>query len=171
MKKTIQHISSIKEIQLFENRRSWETKSGGKLRIIFALPSPVLQSEFLHYTPGELSGLSVDIRGLRLYSVSDLPKKKMGGNEWHRIRQEVISVTDGKVKWTCEDLFGEQMEYLLEPGVSLWMPSLILHRYEAQEERNKFLVLANTLFLPDNPATHDTYRAEMFREFQKKYKK
>jgi len=152
---------SVADVQVFEARGPWDTKSGGELKVLFALPLTTLLDCYLKYKP---SDLEPDIRGLRVYTVGNLPKGRIGGTEWHRLRQEIVFGMSGAVRWTCEDLSGDKREFLIDCQRGIWMPPSILHTYEVIEEGSSLLVVANTLFVPGDPETHDTYSAEMFRE-------
>jgi hypothetical protein len=46
------------------------------------------------------------------------------------------------------------------------MIPFILHAYEVLEEGSNLLIVANTLFNPNNSKTHDTYSIKEFRELQ-----
>ncbi|MGH7142177.1 MAG: WxcM-like domain-containing protein [Candidatus Saccharimonadales bacterium] len=111
----------------------------------------------------------IDIKGLRLYTVSDIQKKQIGANEWHRIRNELVFNIKGSVKWTCEDLFGNEKVFNLSPKSGLWIPPFILHTYEVKNKETVLLVIASTLFIPDDSQTHDTYSAVAFRKLQAQY--
>lgn len=115
----------------------------------------------------ELNKIPEDIRGLRSYSVRGLPKDKIGGTEFHRIREELVFGLEGRVLWKCEDIYGGRREFELSSQKGVWVPPFVLHTYHTLEENSGLLVLANTLFNPDDPRTHDTYSREEFRKLQK----
>lgn len=124
----------------------------------------------LSYEEEELRRLSHDIRGIRRYTVSGMPKWGRGGGEWHRIRQEFVGVNEGSVSWVCEDLFGNKRQFDLKAkGDSIWMPPFILHTYTVHEEGSELWVFANTIFPPDDPSAHDTYSLEAFQELQAEF--
>lgn len=164
-------VPTINNVILFKANGPWDTKSGGKLNVILAIPLCVVQNQYFCYEDAELHLVPGDIRGLRIYTVRDLPDKGIGGQEWHRIREEMVFVLGGSVKWTFEDLFGNQRTFILNPEVGLWMPPFILHSYEALEMGSELLVIANTLFDANDPRTHDTFPKEDFRKLQTKYTK
>lgn len=168
MEKSNDAVSIVDDVQIFETRGPWDTKSGGKLNVLFAMPLTTVQDRYLRYEKAELDLMPSDIRGLRAYTVRDLPNERIGGSEWHRIREEIVFVLEGSVLWMCEDILGNQRDIILDTGTGIWMPSFILHTYKVKKERSDLLVIANTLFVPDDPRTHDTYSAETFRGLQAK---
>ena len=70
-----------------------------------------------------------------MYRVDNIPKGGIGGNEFHRIRQEIIIPIRGRLVYECEDLFG-QKDFDLTPETSIWIPPLVMHSYEALENDN-----------------------------------
>ena len=167
MKDFIRNPSRVDKIQVLDARGPWQTKSGGKLMVAFTLPFDVVQQRYFAYDQEELKKVPEDIRGLRIYTVRDLPQGPIGGTEFHRIREEIIYGLEGKIKMECEDLFGGKKKFILTPEKGIWMPPFILHTYKMMEEKSGLLVIANTLFNPDDPRTHDTYSLEVFRQLQK----
>ena len=85
---------------------------------------------------------------------------------FHRIRTEILLTINGKIRWTCEDLYGSKREFAPSRGKVLMIPPFILHTMEAEEPGSTLVILANTLFVPEDPSTHDTYSSEMFRRLQ-----
>lgn len=162
-------VPTVDDVQIIEARGPWDTKSGGKLDVLFGMNFALLEGRFLHYNDAEFHEIPGDIRGLRAYTVRGLPKGEIGGTEWHRIREEMVFALEGSVHWIYEDLFGGQSEIILRTGLGVWMPPFIMHTYEAEEAGSGLLVIANTLFVPDDPRTHDTYSTETFYELQNEY--
>ena len=158
-------MPTIKDIQQISTPGSWQTKSGGILELITRIDYDLL-GKFLTYDPAELNTLPEDIRGLRMYRVKSIPTGSLGANEWHKIRNEIFTVLRGSVRWTCTDLEGNTEAFIVTASQSIFTPHHILHTYEALEDETELAVLANTLFNPDNPATHDTYSAELFHKLQ-----
>ena len=103
-----------------------------------------------------------DMRGLRSYVVEDIPKGSIGGKEWHKARTEYIRAAAGKAVLECVDLDGNEREIVLDRGHSVIIPPRILHTYQALEDHTTLQVVANTLFVPDDPRTHDTYPTDKF---------
>ncbi|MCK5059894.1 MAG: WxcM-like domain-containing protein [Candidatus Pacebacteria bacterium] len=161
-------IPSVKDVQIMNVRGPWDTKSQGKLMAVYAMPYAVVQSRYLDYDSEELHKISSDVRGLRIYTVRDLPAGKIGGIEWHRIREEIVFVLDGSFQWECEDFQGGKRQFTLDSRSGLWIPPFILHTYKARESGSGLFVLANTLFVPEDSTTHDTYSAEEFCELRNK---
>jgi hypothetical protein len=143
----------------------WPSKSGGSLSVPLAMPHAEAM-KFLQPDPIELARLPSNIRGLRIFVIEDVPKGGIGGKEFHRIRTEILFTINGKTRWTCEDLYGVQKEFLPERGTVLVIPPFILHTMEAEEPHSTVVVLANTLFVVEDTSTHDTYSAEVFRHLQ-----
>lgn len=169
MDKPVFEIATVDKVRTIESRGPWDTKSGGKLNVLFGLGNDVIQADFFSYQPLELSKIPADVRGLRSYRVSDLVKGSIGAKEWHRLRNELVFVLEGAVKWTCEDVYGGKQEFIIDGQSGVWTPPFILHTYEAIADNTQILVIANTLFLPDDPRTHDTYTTDEFRELQTQY--
>lgn len=157
---------SVHEVRTLTSRGPWPTKSGAELSVLFALPLGEALEVFFRYSPEELGRVSQDIRGLRFYQVRGIPKNRVGGTEFHRLREEIIFVLRGRVHLVFEDLLGHQLERTLAEGDGVWLPPFILHTYEALEDGTDLLVFCNTLFVPDDKATHDTYSNEEFRLLQ-----
>lgn len=164
-------IPTVADISVLNSRGPWNTKSGGRLNVLFSTPLGEIQDRFFSYEKDELDSLPVDIRGLRIYTVSELPNGKIGGTEWHKIRREIVFCIRGSVQWLCEDVFGNKKVFILDAGKGIFMPPFILHIYAVTEEGSELLVVANTLFVPNDPRTHDTYSTELFSELQREYGK
>jgi dTDP-4-dehydrorhamnose 3,5-epimerase-like enzyme len=159
-------IPTIRDVREIKGRGPWGTKSGGKLDVLLSLPLSDLRSRYFSYRSEELEKVPADIRGLRVYMVHDLPLGRIGGTEYHRVREEAVLALNGSVRWTCEDLSGGKSVVTLQLGAGIWMPPFMLHTYEVLEEGSALLVVANTLFIPEDPRTHDTYSIEEFRVLQ-----
>lgn len=163
--------ATVDDVQILEFRGPWQAKSGGELDVLFALPYDVLQSKYFHYDDEELKDIPEDVRGLRAYRVRNLEAGKIGANEWHRLRHELVFAAVGSIRWTCEDLYGNKKEFVLNQNQGVWTPPFVLHTYEALEDNSCVQVIANTLFNPEDPRTHDTFSADKFHELQKAYLK
>jgi len=150
----------------FHARGPWKTKSGGELSVAFALPIEIIMSHYFNYVANELARVPEDIRGLRMYISRGFKKGSIGGTEFHRVREEFVFGLEGRLRWWCDDVYGNRKEWILKPGFGLWMHPYILHSYEVLEENSGLIVIANTLFNPENPATHDTYSQEEFSELR-----
>jgi hypothetical protein len=156
------NVSDVREFQI---TGPWKTKSRGKLHVPIAL-THLQATEFLNYDPSELMRIPVDIRGLRIFTVSDIPAGGIGGTQFHRIRTEISFVSKGKVRWKFEDLYGETREIPWAPDTALSMPPFVLHTSICEEAGSEIVTLANTLYIPDDPRTHDTYRADEFHDMR-----
>lgn len=162
---------TVDDVQLIPNRGPWTTKSDGELMVPLAMAYDVVRSRYLRYSDKELARIpsKFDIRGLRIYTVRHLAEGKIGGGEWHRIREEMVFTLEGSIRWTCEDLVGGKKELVLNGDEGIWIPPFILHSYQVLEPNSGSLVVANTLFDPEDTATQDTYSYESFRELAERH--
>lgn len=159
--------SGINDVRVLQAKGPWPTKSKGNLQVLSAIPWQLLQDKFFKYDEDELRSVGEDIRGLREYIVTDLQTGVVGAMEWHKLRNELVFCVRGKLRWTCEDVSGKKVDYILGQQDGLWVPPFILHTYEALSDNTEILVVANTLFLVDRPSSHDTYTSDAFRELQR----
>jgi len=159
----------VNDIRVLPARGPWTTKSNGNLNVLFSLDSTVLNEKYFHYEKSEIKKTSRDIRGLRSYTVGGLNKDAIGAHEWHRIRNELVFVVKGSVNWVCEDVYGQQQEYIIDQNTGVWTPPFILHTYEVLQDDTEIIVLANTLFFPEDSNTHDTFTATDFKNLQVQY--
>lgn len=160
------NFATIADVQEIARKGPWATKSGGELNVLFGIPFELIQHKFFMYDDEELSAVPKDIRGLRSYKVNNIPKGSIGANEWHTLRQELVFAISGKVRWTCEDIHGRKSTTILDDSTGIWVPPYILHTYETLSDNSSLLVVANTIFTPDDPATHDTHSADAFHRMQ-----
>ena len=160
---------TVEDVQQTTVQGPWKTKSDADLSVLFKFPYQFLES-FLRYEPTELSHLprEFDIRGLRGYLVRDIPLGKIGGMEFHRIRNELIVGLEGRVVVECEDVYSGRKRLELDRQTGVYIPPFIIHTYHAIEQGSLF-VLANTLFNPADERTHATYSQKVFRELQSRY--
>lgn len=159
-------VATIADVRTIKSNGPWQTKSKGQLNVLFGINYDTLQNKYFHYEESEMKKIPHDIRGLRSYSVDGLQKGSIGANEWHRLRNELVFVIKGKVKWTCEDINGNKSIHILDQTSGIWVPPFILHTYESMEDDSELLVVANTLFIPDEPATHDTFTSSDYHLLQ-----
>lgn len=159
-------VNDVKEI---DAKGPWNTKSGGELRVLFALPKDIVAT-LTAYDESELKLLSQDIRGLRSYAVRNIPKGAIGGIEIHRVRHEMLFVTEGVFDVECEDVHGKKKTVRIDQNKGVWIPPFVLHTYKAVEP-GSLLVVCNTLFDPNDPKTQDSYGLEGFKKLQAQYKK
>ena len=162
---------SVAQIGVFPNEGPWKSKSGGELNILFARHLSFITGLFFEYDADELEKIPRDIRGLRMYRMDNIPKGGIGGNEFHRIRQEIIIPIKGRLVYECTDLFGQKRDFDLTPKTSIWLPPLVMHTYQAQEDNSSIVVIANTLYDAADKETWDTYSLEEFNNLQRKFQK
>lgn len=161
--------TGIDDIRTIETRGPWTAKSGGLLNVMMALPQDEVSGFFDYSRPGfdaieQETG--VNIRGLRIYDVNKIARGNIGGMEWHAVRTEYVAALGGKALWQCTDASGRETELVLDGTRSVLMPPGILHTYVALEDNTRLQVICNTLFIPEDPRTHDTYSREDFAAFQ-----
>ena len=154
-------LPSVNDIQVISLDGTWPTKSGGMLRVLYKIDYGMVQ-QFLDYNQTELDKIPVDIRGLRSYVVSGIAKGSVGANEWHKVRNELCYCLKGSFTWSCLDTYGNKREFIIDENTAILTPHHILHTYTSLEDDSSISVLANTLFFPENPTTHDTYSADEF---------
>jgi hypothetical protein len=166
--KPLSNPDSIEYVSEIEARGPWKTKSDAELKVLFAMPYDKLL-EFLKYDENELRQLPENITGLRSYSVKGLVKGSLGGMEFHRIRKELLFGLEGVVDVECEDVYENKRRFRLDSQYGIYIPPFILHTYKTIEDGG-VLVVANTLFNPEDKTTHDTYSQIIFRKLQEQYK-
>lgn len=158
---------TVNDIQEITARGPWTSKSGGELNVAFALPQEQLKA-FLDFENPEFDYVEKvsghNIRGLRSYMVSDIPEESVGGKEWHRARSEYIGALAGSALWQFVDFAGNEREFVTDRKTSVIIPPGILHTYTGLEEGTALQIIANTLFVPEDPLTHDTFSQESFHE-------
>lgn len=159
--------STVDQIEVLEAHGPWTTKSGSKLWVRSALSLNIME-DYFQYDPNELVRIPEDfeIRGFRQYTNIGMPVGNMGGGEFHRIRKEMIFGLDGETFWECEDLNGDKREFILTPEMGIKFAPFIMHTYQVRIDNSGILVVANTLFDPDDPRTYDTYSREIFTSLQ-----
>ena len=142
----------------------WPSKSGGDLSVPVML-SHAETTRFFDYDPVELERIGVDIRGVRVFFVAGAPASGVAGNQFHRLRTEIEFVVEGSVRWELEDLYGATRDVVATRDRVLYIPPFILHR-ATFTAGSALATLTNTVYVRDDPRTHDTYPAEMFRALQ-----
>lgn len=152
---------TIDEVRILRIDGSWKTKSGGHLEVMLALPQEEVIA-FLDYNNPAFDKVPHNLRGLRVYTVKDIPEGAIGANEWHKIRTEVITVIDGRATLRCVDMIGQEREFYLDGNQSIVIPPTLMHTYHATENRTRLQVITNTLFDPNDPSTQDTFSMEEF---------
>lgn len=159
-------VSDIRELAM---TGPWRSKSGGLLSVPFAL-SYAQTMDIFDYDATELDRVPRDIRGLRMFVLEDIPVGGVGGGEFHRIRIEIVFTVKGRVRWLCDDLYGGRKEFTPTRDCILHFPPFILHTMEAMEHGSSVVVIANTLYDPDDARTYDTYPVASFRAMQEHYR-
>lgn len=161
---------TVDAVSVIHAEGPFRTKSDGQLLVHVALPHAALAG-FFSWNPDELARVpeGFEMRGLRSYSVRNLPLGPFGGTEFHRLRNEIVLGLDGEIDWECEDVYGNVRRFTLTPGVGVRMPPFILHTYWSRKPQSGLYTVVNTMFGLDHPVTRDTYSVEEFRELQSMY--
>lgn len=154
---------TIDDVRILPSRGPWKTKSGGHLRQRFQIPLDDVQARFMTY-PTDPGPSSPDIRGLRMYTVDDIPNGTIGANEFHKVRTEIAIAHHGRFRWACTDLTKNRHEYILDQSQALLIPPMILHTYECLSDSGRLIILASTTFDPNDSLTHDSFPAREFEE-------
>lgn len=160
---------TVADVSELRTSGPWPSKSGGALSVPIAL-SHTDTRRFFDYDPAELERIGVDIRGVRVFFVSDAPVGGVAGRQFHRIRTEIAFVIKGSVRWRFEDLYGATRELRASAERVVCIPPFILHAVTFEEAGAAVGTLANTLYDRDDPRTHDTYSADAFRGLQERWR-
>jgi hypothetical protein len=155
---------TLKDVRLLPSRGPWKTKSGGALMQHLQLNWAEVQRHVFQYPSGESH--NPDIRGLRIYTVMEIPRGTIGAREFHRVRTEIVFPIHGTFRWTCTDMHGERKDFRLDGQHAILVPPFILHEYESLKKDGALVVLATTTFEPNEPSTHDSYSVEAFTSLQ-----
>jgi hypothetical protein len=160
---------SVNDIEIIDSHGPWNTKSDASLMVHYALPRVALES-FLDFDNPAFEAIeeeaAADIRGLRSYTVGDISKDSVGGLEWHMARTEYVNALAGAALWLCVDPAGREREFVLDGSQGIVQPPGILHTYKALEDNTCIEVVCNTLFVPEDPRTHDTFSRDIFYELR-----
>lgn len=169
MSDTDQNFARVTDVTVLQTKGPWPTKSGAQLQVLFGIDQELV-SRFLDFDNPEFSKVrdksGTNIRGLRVYNVEGIPKDSVGANEYHLARTEIVNVLLGKALWRCEDVYGDVKEFTLDASTSVIVPAGILHTYTSLEDNTRIQVICNTLFVPDDPQTHDSYSIDEFHALQ-----
>lgn len=157
--------SSVSDVLLLETTGPWSSKSGGSLRVPLSLPYAEL-AQLLDYDAGELEALGRDIRGLRVFDIEGAQMGGIAGNQFHRIRTEIIFPIGGALQWEFEDLHGTRRKLQAEDGYAVRIPPFILHRATFLTQGMGLVTIASTIFVREDPRTHDTYSRALFHSLQ-----
>ncbi len=150
------------------NRGPWPTRSDGLLSVMFALDQDTL-THIMQPDPHELS-LVPNLRlGVRIFHLSNLAPGRIGGQHFHRVKEEIIVLTEGSVEYLLEDVYGGQRVVLMD-GLTrgLYIPSFIRHTYTVRDSA-KLLGVSNTLYDPEDKSTYDTFGDETFQMLRRHY--
>ncbi|MFH0869861.1 MAG: WxcM-like domain-containing protein [archaeon] len=156
----------------------WKTSSGGMLNVMFSFPLGFVQhyllaghSDFFQYDRVEIERIMPhEIRGFRCHEVSGINQDCSGGDEFHRIRKEILLCLEGAVQMEFYDVFAKKRVLHLHQGEGCYMLPFMLHSYQGTEPSNRLVVLANTLFDPAQKIMHDSYSAEDFQHLVDHFK-
>ena len=107
--------NSIDEVMKIVGEGLFASKSGGTMNVPLNLPIDVINRDLLTWDETCVGAEKKDIRGLRVYTMANIPTDKPGAMEMHRVRREMIYTTRGRVLWTLEDLYGDKVEIETSP--------------------------------------------------------
>lgn len=155
----------VADIRTLETLGPWPSKCGGDLHVPVSLPHAELV-RLLDYDREELAQIGRDIRGLRVFYIDGARTGGIAGNQFHRIRTEIAFLVMGKVRWEFEDLYGDTRSFQAKRECAVVIPPFILHRAIFTSGGGTLATLANTTYVREDPATHDTYSLEIFRSLQ-----
>lgn len=120
----------------------------------------------LRYDADELARMEMDIRGIRVFYLDHAQAGAMAGNQFHRLRTEIAFVVEGAVHWEFEDLYGDVRQFTAAQDTSVFIPPFVLHRAIFGAGGGTLATLANTIYVKEDPRTHDTYLASLFHLMQ-----
>lgn len=160
--------NTVDNVQKIPGEGLFVSKSGGAMNVPFNWPLAQVNKHLLIWDETTV-GNDEDIRGLRTYTVEDIPEGQVGAMEMHRVRRELIFTTKGRVLWTFEDLYGGKKEVEVSPTTvtindkparNCWgvvVPPYVMHTYAALEPSNLFIV-ANAIFHPADLIGMDEFK-------------
>lgn len=156
---------TVQEALVYESTLGpWPTKSGGSMNVLFGFDQSIL-ARMHNVDPSELELVPELQLGIRAFHTSGLAAGTIGGKHFHRIKQEIITIPKGKVRFLLEDVYGGRRELLLDKTHrALYIPPFVMHTYTVLETA-ELIGVSNTLYDADNPNTHDTYEDEPFKIF------
>ncbi len=161
--------ASVDDIIVYESDLGpWSTKSGGLMHVVLAFPKAILET-MLYVDDDELKRAPKVELGLRAFHTRGVAEGTVGGKHFHRIKQEVISLSSGKAEFLMEDVYGGSRKIILDHRIrALLIPPFVMHTYTALEE-TELIGVSNTLYDHDDPETHDTYSQEVFDRLREHY--
>lgn len=146
----------------------WPTKSGGRMHVILAFPKAILE-KMIHVDEHELQRTPKVQLGIRAFHTKGIAEGTVGGKHFHRIKQEVISLSSGKVEFLMEDVYGDIRKIVLDQHTrALLIPPFVMHTYTALDQ-SELIGVSNTLYDHEDPETHDTYLQDVFDELKAYY--
>lgn len=161
--------ATVNDIIIYESDLGpWQTKSGGQMHVILAFPKAILET-MLHVDDNELKFAPKVELGLRAFHTKGIVEGTVGGKHFHRIKQEVISLSSGRAEFFMEDVYGGSRKIILDQRTrALLIPPFVMHTYTALE-KSELIGVSNTLYDHDDPETHDTYSQEVFDRLREHY--
>ena len=183
----------VSETILYECDGPYKTKTGADLYVSWVLPNGnnglslpgnLTLEKFMDFDKNEerellehfrrehplytVEGLSAD----RFYFQPNIPMGAIAGNEFHRIRREILLPVSGRLEVELEDVYGDRRTIDLSVGGGLIIQPFIMHTIYAME-KSATLCRANTIFMvgseDDKVAIPDTYSRETFNKLKEKF--
>ena len=161
-------MPTISDVSNIITEGPWPSKSGANLVRRAHLTEPEVVGYFSR-DPNELARVSPNILGARFYTVRGIPKAAVGGQEFHRIRQERLFGLEGEIEFNLEDVLGNKQTFVLNETTGLFIPPFVLHTYVAKTEGAGLWAIANNRYEP-TPDMKDTYSEATFRVLQENYR-
>lgn len=160
---------TVEEIEHFRSTEPLVGANGVRLQPYFTLNQLEVE-RFLSYdqTPVLNIGRAPDyhLPGEQVYTTSGIKAREIGGMHAHCMRQQITVCTRGSVLWAVEDAYRQRTSFVLNEGDGVWLPSDILHSYQGIAPESDILTLANTIYRPENPDSHDECDIEAFIHWQ-----
>lgn len=158
----VRRANRVGQVKILKPRGDWRSKSGGRIKLLFSFSSKI-RNQFFSYNNREAAKLLRDIRGFRSYVVKDLRCGGIGGKEFHRLRNELVFVIAGRVRWDLEDLHGRKKIVLLKELEGIWIPPFILHTYRVLKPNTILMSIASTRY---HSRASDTYPRSRFSKLR-----
>lgn len=159
----------VSDVQVSQANGPWPSKCGGELNVPLMLSQREM-GRFFNFDPAELEQSEVDIRGIRVFYIHGAVDGGMAGNQFHRIRTECAFVIKGLVHWEFMDLYGGRRTQRAGRECMVQVPPFILHRATFGPGGGTLATLANTIYVREDPRTHDTYSLADFHKLADQFR-
>ncbi len=138
------------------------------MHVVLAFPKDILR-RMVDVDEFEMSLVPKVELGLRAFHTKGIATGAVGGKHFHRIKQEVISLSSGRAEFLMEDVYGGSRIIVLDQFTrALLIPPFVMHTYTTHEA-TELIGVSNTLYDHDDPDTYDTYDQQTFEELKSYY--